>query len=108
MVQLPAPDAKLSENTDVPTWSETGMVAGLFDTFGEVTLTFPEYWPGVRVEEFAVTPMEEGAVPEPGVTLSQGASSVAVQASTPVPAFVMATFCAGGFAVVDPKNDSDV
>ncbi len=73
------------------TVSVTGIVAGAPATPGAATVTFAVYVPAASPVVLAVTVSVCGAPPEPGETLSHGASSLAVKPSVPPPSFATAS-----------------
>ena len=82
------------------TVSVTGIVAGAPATPGAATVTFAVYVPAASPVVLAVTVSVCGASPEPGETLSHGASPLAVKLSVPPPSFATASVRAAGWRAV--------
>src|SRR5690349_16403360 len=107
IVQLPAPEAKLSLKSCTPTFVVTLTVDGPLFASGEETVTLSVYLPALSPFVFGASDMVEGAAPLAGFRTSHGDVAVAVQFNVPDPVFVTLIGCGVGLAEVAPKNVRD-
>jgi hypothetical protein len=77
--------------------SVTGMERGELAASTEANVTVPLYVPGVSPAMAMLAVVEPGAVPEPGLTVSQGWSLLEVQVRVPLPVLVIVIVWGSGF-----------